>query len=114
MAADLAAACGDPVDIGYLDPAECYYVYGQAPPSAQGHSGYWADPRVWAEINRVAAGLPSPNGSASGSQPSVPPPELFHELVQAPRMHPADLAQRAVELPVEVGRVWEEGDTVEE
>lgn len=48
---------GEPTDIGFLDPAECYYVYGQAPPSAQGHSGYWADPRVWAVINSVAAGL---------------------------------------------------------
>ena len=35
---------GEPTDIGLLDPAECYYVYGQAAPSAQGHSGYWADP----------------------------------------------------------------------
>ncbi len=58
----------DPVDIEFLDPAECYYVYGQPPPSPQKHSGYWADPRVWSLINRIAAGLPSPNGSAPGSQ----------------------------------------------
>jgi hypothetical protein len=72
IAAGLPAACGDLVDIGYLDPAECYYVYGQAPPSAQGHSGYWADPRVWAEINRVAARL----GAAppSVASPSVASP----------------------------------------
>jgi hypothetical protein len=50
---------GEPTDIGLLDPAECYYVYGQAAPSAQGHSGYWADPRVWAVINCVAAALPA-------------------------------------------------------
>ena len=35
------------VDKEFLDPADCYYVYGQAPPAAQGHSGYWADRRVW-------------------------------------------------------------------
>jgi hypothetical protein len=70
VAGGLPAACGDPVDIGYLDPAECYYVYGQAPPSAQGHSGYWADPRVWAEINRVAAGLGDgpPDSRRAGGQ----------------------------------------------
>ena len=121
---------GDPVDTEFLDPAECYYVYRQPPPSPQKHSGYWADPRVWSLINCVAAGLPSPNGSASGS-----PPELIQELVPAPEVRPADLARLAVELPVEVGRggeavqvpvaekgdqthyhrrVWEEGDTVEE
>ena len=36
----------NPVDTGFLDPAECYYVHGQPPPSPQKHSGYWADPRV--------------------------------------------------------------------
>jgi hypothetical protein len=79
VAGGLPAACGDPVDIGYLDPAECYYVYGQAPPSAQGHSGYWADPRVWAEINRVAAGLgggPRPASPAPDSGPAGRSPQL--------------------------------------
>jgi len=38
-----------------LDPAECLYVYGQQPPAATKHSGYWADPRVWSLINQVAA-----------------------------------------------------------
>jgi hypothetical protein len=45
------------VDVNYLDPAECYYLYGQAPPAVQGHSGYWADSRVWGVIDHVAAGL---------------------------------------------------------
>ena len=79
----------DPVDTGFLDPAECYYLYGQPPPSPQKHSGYWADPRVWSLINRVAAGLPSANGSASGSQASVPLPELIRELAAAPEVRPA-------------------------
>ena len=43
------------VDTRFLDPADCYYVYGQAPPASKGHSGYWADPRVWTQINALAA-----------------------------------------------------------
>jgi hypothetical protein len=58
VAPDLPAAGGDPVDEEFLDPAQCYYLYGQAPPSSQGHSGYWADPRVWNVIDQVAAKLP--------------------------------------------------------
>jgi hypothetical protein len=70
------------VDIGYLDPAECYYVYGQPPPSAQGHSGYWADPRVWTVINRVAAGLaPVPGAKIS--------PQLVQEIVEGQEASPA-------------------------
>jgi len=56
VAGDLSRADGSQVDQGLLDPAECYYVYGQLPPSSQGHSGYWADPRVWNLINQIAAG----------------------------------------------------------
>lgn len=39
------------------DPAECWYIYGQPLPAAQGHSGYWADPRVWDQINCLASSL---------------------------------------------------------
>ena len=84
----------DQVDEKLLDPKDCYYVYGQAPPASQGHSGYWADPRVWDVINRVAvwlAGGPPPpppppidNGSAAGTGPGEPPPELAPELAPAP------------------------------
>jgi len=59
---DLSAASGHQVDTEFLDPAECYYVYGQPPPAAKGHSGYWSDPRVWRLINRVAAELSEGNG----------------------------------------------------
>ncbi len=87
MAPDLRTG-GDPVDAELLDPAECYYVYGQPPPSSQGHSGYWADPRVWSLINRVAAGLPDGpppgNGSGPGAGTSGISPELIQELAQAP------------------------------
>ena len=82
------------MDKEFLDPEDCYYVYGQAPPASQGHSGYWADPRVWDVINRVAvwlAGGPPPpppppidNGSAAGTGPGEPPPELAPELAPAP------------------------------
>ena len=69
IAPDLSAAGGLQVDTEFLDPADCYYVYGQPAPSAQGHSGYWSVPRVWSVINRVAAG-PSPgNGSEAGAAP---------------------------------------------
>jgi hypothetical protein len=56
------------VDNELLDPADCYYVYGQAPPGAQGHSGYWADRRVWDVINALAA---SANGSVAGVERSA-------------------------------------------
>ena len=55
MARDLPG--GDPVDTELLDPAECHYLYGQAPPAPKGHSGYWADARVWSQVDSVAAGL---------------------------------------------------------
>jgi hypothetical protein len=52
---DLTSPGGRLVDRGLLDPAECYYIYGQDPPSSKGHFGYWADPRVWNTINQIAA-----------------------------------------------------------
>ncbi|MGA2827591.1 MAG: hypothetical protein ABSF03_15945 [Streptosporangiaceae bacterium] len=67
VASDLSTAAGDPVDTEFLDPGECYYVYGQAPPAPQGHSGYWADPRVWAQVNCLAAGLLLAPGPAVGA-----------------------------------------------
>ena len=71
VAADLSRADGSPVDQRLLDPAECYYVYGQPPPSAQGHSGYWADPRVWIRINQIAAG--GGGNNPADPAPTVPP-----------------------------------------
>lgn len=52
---DLPSADGSLVDRDLLDPAHCWYIYGQDAPAPQGHSGYWADPRVWDLINRDAA-----------------------------------------------------------
>ena len=88
---DLSAADGDPVDAEFLDPAECYYVYGQPPPSSQGHSGYWADARVWSVINHVAAGL-------ADGPPSLRP-ELIRELVHAGLAVDPDRGGEAVEIP---------------
>ena len=97
VAADLSPATPDQVDQEFLDPADCYYVYGQAPPASQGHSGYWADPRVWKVIDGVAAGLadappPTGDGPTDGTGAS---PDLVQELVQAPQPSPADLAALA-------------------
>jgi hypothetical protein len=85
---------GEPTDIGFLDPADCYYVYGQAPPSAQGHSGYWADPRVWAVINCIAAGL-------ADSPPPPPPPPSATPVVKAQGNGSAGIpAQLGPEIPL--------------
>ena len=125
VAPDFSPTTRDQVDIEFLDPADCYYVYGQPPPAPQGHSGYWADPRVWDEINRVAAGLASGNGAALGPGTSGISPGLVRELVQAPQMSAAELAinlDRGDEPVHEVrdqghnqvhdqARGWDEGDT---
>jgi hypothetical protein len=96
VADGLPAACGDPVDIGYLDPAGCYYVYGQAPPSAQGHSGYWADPRVWAEINCMAAALLGQEGADEAGASGITPQDV-QALIAAPEADPAELAHLAAD-----------------
>ena len=58
------------VDVPLCDPSACWYVYGQNPPSPQGHSGYWADPRVWKAINEAAVGTerPGPDPAAGSAQ----------------------------------------------
>jgi hypothetical protein len=66
VAVDLSPADGQRVDQDLLDPAQCWYVYGQPKPAPQGHSGYWADPRVWAMVDRMAATGPRiPVGSGT-------------------------------------------------
>ena len=76
VAPELSAVGGDPVDTEFLDPAHCYYVYGQPPPASTGHSGYWADRRVWDVINSVAAGLPGGPDDIS--------PERVQQIVHGP------------------------------
>jgi hypothetical protein len=52
----IAAKVGiDSVDVPLPDPPESIFVYGQPPPHPGGHSGYWADPAVWAAIDGMAA-----------------------------------------------------------
>ena len=79
VAPELSAVGGDPVDTEFVDPADCYYVYGQPPPASTGHSGYWADRRVWDVINGVAAGLPGGPDDIS--------PERVQEIVHGPEDH---------------------------
>ena len=55
VAGKMSSPARDLVDKPLPDPAESWYVYGQPLPAPQGHSGYWADPRVWSAINHVAA-----------------------------------------------------------
>jgi hypothetical protein len=92
---------GEPTDIALLDPAEWYYVYGQASPSAQGHSGYWADPRVWAVINCVAATLDQKGAdereSTAEAGASGITPQAVQALIEAPAADPAELAQLAAD-----------------
>ena len=76
VAPELSAVGGDPVDTEFADPADRYYVYGQPPPASTGHSGYWADRRVWDVINGVAAGLPGGPDDIS--------PERVQEIVHGP------------------------------
>jgi hypothetical protein len=76
VAPELSAVGGDPVDTEFPDPAHCYYVYSQPPPASTGHSGYWADRRVWDVINRVAAALPGGPGDISA--------ERVQEIVHGP------------------------------
>ena len=95
VAADLARADGSLVDQRLLDPAECYYVYGQPAPSPQGHSGYWADPRVWSLINQIAAGWGGNSPVAPG--PAVPP--------QAEPPHPEQHGRRSTSTTTEEDHV---------
>jgi CHAT domain-containing protein len=62
----------DPVDRELLDPETCCYVYGTPPPAPGGHSGYWADHRVWTEVNRLAAALVVAQGPLVGKALIVP------------------------------------------
>ena len=91
VAADLARVDGSLVDQRLLDPAECYYVYGQPPPTPAGHSGYWADPRVWNLINQIAAGVSG--NSLVGPAPAVPP--------QAEPPHPEQQGRRSTSTATE-------------
>jgi len=109
------------VDTEFLDPAECYYVYGQPPPSSQGHSGYWADPRVWTVISDVAAGLLSGPAAPCTDAPSGPA-ERVRVLLRAGPPSPAtltgltegpDSSGQAVEVPAAEGAGPADGDNGE-
>lgn len=62
--AALTATPAAPVDVILPDPETCWYIYGQPQPLARRHTGYWDDPAVWNEVDRLAdqlaAGRPVP------------------------------------------------------
>lgn len=47
-------------DVRLLDPPGPWYVYGQDPPALGRHSGYWADHRVWDQVDSDANAIPLP------------------------------------------------------
>jgi hypothetical protein len=113
VAGDLPAACRDRVDTEFPDPAACYYLYGQAPPAPQRHSGYWADPRVWTVINWVAARL------LSGPAAPCTPAGQVRELLRAAPASAATLTElsakpdgdgEVVEVPAGNGTTPADGD----
>jgi hypothetical protein len=91
------------VDTRLLDPAGCYYVYGQASPAAKGHSGYWADSRVWDVINGAAAALPpvqetarrAEAGPVATEEASTAAAEAVQGLVQGKEPTAGELAKLA-------------------
>jgi hypothetical protein len=87
VAGDLSRADGQLVDQCLLDPAACYYVYGQPAPSSQGHSGYWADSRVWNQINQMAAGTGA-NAPVDAAPAALPRRNRF-DLTSKPPLGPA-------------------------
>ena len=102
VASHVPEKCRDRVDTGFLDPADCYYVYGQPPPASGGHSGYWADHRVWDVINGVAAGLLSGpaapcTGPGAGTGTTRVSPGQVREFLRAAPPGPATLTQLTVE-----------------
>jgi hypothetical protein len=55
-----AAPDANSSDVRLLDPPTPWYIYGQDPPKLGGHSGYWADQRVWDQIDHDADEIPVP------------------------------------------------------
>jgi hypothetical protein len=45
------------VDAELPDPPTCWHILHQPRPSPGSHSGYWTDPAVWREVDRLAAEL---------------------------------------------------------
>jgi hypothetical protein len=65
------------VDNPLPDPITCWYVYGQPEPKPGRHSGYWSDPSVWAEVDRLSwlpGGGPSPATVGPAQPGPVPAP----------------------------------------
>lgn len=50
------SGAGVAVDAELPDPATRWYVRDQSRPATGSHSGYWTDPAVWREVDRLAEG----------------------------------------------------------
>lgn len=66
-----------PVDRMLSDPAGTRHLFRQAPPTMRRHTGYWTDPRMWQDIDAIAADM----GEAAWPAGRTPPVE------HAPREH---------------------------
>jgi hypothetical protein len=45
------------VDVRLKDPRTAHYRWGEPVPPIRGHSGYWSDPAMWAQVDEMAADL---------------------------------------------------------
>jgi hypothetical protein len=54
------------VDRELIDPAQCWYNYGQPVPRPGRHSGYWTDARVWKQIGDLGGSAPGGVAEAGG------------------------------------------------
>jgi hypothetical protein len=59
------------VDRRLPDPITSWYIFGQPEPKPGRHSGYWSDPKVWAEVDRFCR-LPDSGAPPHPQQPIVP------------------------------------------
>ena len=47
-------APGTEVDVELPDPRTRWYIYGQPKPATTRHAGYWSDPTMWEQVDRLA------------------------------------------------------------
>jgi hypothetical protein len=70
------------VDVKLPDPAGSWHVYGEPPPSAGGHGGYWSDERVWTAIDGMAADFTQLKATAP--EPAAPEPAAAKQADTVP------------------------------
>nr|MDT0662277.1 hypothetical protein [Micromonospora sp. DSM 115978] len=60
------------VDVELPDPPTCWHIFGQPKPAPTRHSGYWSDPAMWRQVDRLA--------EAAAGAPRVPRQPLGAEV----------------------------------